>query len=457
MKRTLKRWQIRLSRLLQHIDGLPTKDEIETLDYEAWRRHFLKERLRLGIVLALVLYLSFTVLEISYWRSNSDAFNINWLRMQLVVEVCLLLCLGLLQTPFGRRHPGVMFLIFSWLLGLSPQIRDTFSGVLMPSFLVWPLVFLGQATLISVYWPLHLLSQLGVLAYWIFGMTALNLDVQMPATFLTPSLTFLYMTWTALICDLSVFLYDRIRRSEFNARRALEKAYRTLESERDRSERLLLNILPHPIAERLKQQVESEAIADSFADAGVLFADIVGFTALSSHIEPAELVRWLNQIFSEFDRLADRHGLEKIKTIGDAYMVVSGLPVPREDCAEAIADMALDMQAALANFNRIAGQQFSIRIGIAIGPVVAGVIGIKKFIYDLWGDTVNLASRMESHGLADCIQVTEATYDRLQSGYVLEPRGRIPIKGKGELPTYLLRGKRSSPTEGLKKSQNLVE
>ena len=216
-----------------------------------------------------------------------------------------------------------------------------------------------------------------------------------------------------------------------------KQAEAALRLEQEKSDRLLLNVLPQPIAERLKQ--DQSIIADTFAEVTVLFADIVGFTQISSQISPPELVSLLNDIFSTFDRLAEKHGLEKIKTIGDAYMVVGGLPMPRSDHAEAIAQMALDMQQAIIEFSDTHNQDFSIRIGINSGPVVAGVIGIKKFIYDLWGDTVNTASRMESHGLPGCIQVTSATYQRLQDKYVFESRGAIEVKGKGQMTTYLLK------------------
>uniref|UniRef100_A0ACD5H335 Adenylate/guanylate cyclase domain-containing protein n=1 Tax=Desertifilum tharense IPPAS B-1220 TaxID=1781255 RepID=A0ACD5H335_9CYAN len=209
--------------------------------------------------------------------------------------------------------------------------------------------------------------------------------------------------------------------------------------QKKQTERLLQNILPVRIAERLKSS--SGAIAENFDDVTVLFADIVGFTELSSQISPVQLVRLLNQIFSKFDALTEHHQLEKIKTIGDAYMVVGGLPVPRADHARAIAEIALDMLEATAQFNAETDQNFSIRIGIHTEPVVAGVIGTKKFIYDLWGDTVNTASRMESHGVAGCIQVSSVTYDLLQDGYELTPRGQVYIKGKGEMFTYFLLGK----------------
>ncbi|MBW4678769.1 MAG: PAS domain S-box protein [Microcoleus vaginatus WJT46-NPBG5] len=220
------------------------------------------------------------------------------------------------------------------------------------------------------------------------------------------------------------------------------KAAAILRAEQENSERLLLNILPKAIAERLKLQVGP--IAESFPESTVLFADIVGFTELSSQISPTELVNLLNQIFSRFDQLADRHDLEKIKTIGDAYMVVGGLPVPRVSHAEAIADMALDMQQEIRNFCLETNLSVNIRIGINSGPVVAGVIGLKKFIYDLWGDTVNTASRMESHGISGAIQVSATTYQLLQHKYQFENRGMISVKGKGEMITYLLLEKKAT-------------
>lgn len=224
--------------------------------------------------------------------------------------------------------------------------------------------------------------------------------------------------------------------ADITARKQAEEALRI---EQEKAELLLLNILPKPIADRLKENPQS--IADSFADVTVLFADLVNFTGLSEQISPTELVVRLNRIFSAFDVLAEKHGLEKIKTIGDAYMVVGGLPMPKPDHAEAIAAMALDMLSEIRRFNEELNESFNIRIGINTGPVVAGVIGIKKFIYDLWGDTVNTAARMESHGIPGCIQVTEETYKRLQHQYLFEQRGLIPVKGKGEMMTYFLLGR----------------
>lgn len=228
------------------------------------------------------------------------------------------------------------------------------------------------------------------------------------------------------------------------AEKALQLAKEDAEYAREQSDRLLLNILPEPIAERLKKNEGS--IAERFEKATVLFADIVGFTPLSAKVSPLELVSLLNKMFSCFDRLTQKHGLEKIKTIGDAYMVAGGLPVPRDDSVEAIANMALDMQVAIADFQaylaKQKNEQFQIRIGINTGPVVAGVIGTKKFIYDLWGDTVNVASRMESSGKPGKIQVTAATYELLKNKFIFETRGEINVKGKGKMMAYWLTGRK---------------
>jgi class 3 adenylate cyclase len=222
--------------------------------------------------------------------------------------------------------------------------------------------------------------------------------------------------------------------------RARELALAELGVEREKSERLLLNVLPVSIADRLKES--EETIADGFDSATVLFADIVGFTPLARDLPPADTVVLLDRIFAGWDELAERHGVEKIKTIGDAYMVAAGLPTPREDHAEAIAALALEMGAEA---ERCAGSEapLEVRIGIDTGPVVAGVIGRAKFSYDLWGDTVNTASRMESHGLPGEIQVTERAYERLRDRFELRPRGTIEVKGKGPTATYLLLGRRS--------------
>jgi class 3 adenylate cyclase len=220
--------------------------------------------------------------------------------------------------------------------------------------------------------------------------------------------------------------------------------------ERQKAELLLLNILPGPIATRLKAQPGT--IADSFAEVSVLFADIVDFTSLSARMSAEEVVRLLNVVFSEFDSLAEQRGLEKIKTIGDAYMVVGGLPMPREDHAEAIAEMALDMRRALERIGSERGLRLRMRYGVNIGPVTAGVIGMRRFIYDLWGDTVNVASRMEAQGVEDGIQVTEAVYQRLRTHYTFQQCQPIHVKGRGEMTPYLLINRRDAPSLGSSRS-----
>lgn len=217
-----------------------------------------------------------------------------------------------------------------------------------------------------------------------------------------------------------------------------------LRQEQEKSERLLHNILPRSIAERLKDR--PIAIAEQFDEVTILFADIVGFTPLASQISATALVERLNIIFSTFDRLAEKYGLEKIKTVGDQYMVVGGLPVPKPNHAEAIAQMALEMQDAIAHFERSAGEAFQLRIGINTGAAVAGVIGTSKFSYDLWGDAVNVASRMESTAEPGKIQVTAATYDRLKQQFTFEERGYCFVKGKGEMMTYWLIRKKQGRT-----------
>jgi adenylate cyclase len=219
-----------------------------------------------------------------------------------------------------------------------------------------------------------------------------------------------------------------------------QQVQHSLVVEQEKVEQLLLNMLPSAIVDRLKQ--DQSSIAEYFEEATILFADIVDFTPLSERLAPLDLVALLNRIFCRFDQLAERFNLEKIKTIGDAYMVASGLPLKRSDHAEAIAEMALAMQQVMVDLHLEDGCPCRIRIGINSGTVVAGVIGTKKFIYDLWGDSVNIASRMESHGEPGRIHITEATYQRIKHSYELELRGMVPIKGKGMMKTYWLKGKK---------------
>ena len=231
-----------------------------------------------------------------------------------------------------------------------------------------------------------------------------------------------------------------ILQDTFNSMTAnLQTTLASLRLEQEKSENLLLNILPKEIAELLKNKPDT--VAEHFNEASILFADVVNFTPMSSQMKPIELVELLNKVFSQFDDLVEKYDLEKIKTIGDCYMVASGVPKPRHDHAQSITQLALDMQATV-NASEYFGRKLTFRIGINSGPVIAGVIGRKKFIYDLWGDAVNTASRMESNGMGGFVQITEDTYNLIQAEFLCEARGVIHVKGKGELHVWLVRGKK---------------
>jgi guanylate cyclase len=261
-------------------------------------------------------------------------------------------------------------------------------------------------------------------------------DADLPVAF-TSTMLALNIVGTASVAFtlLAIFAHQR------NA------ALTALRSEQAKSEALLLNILPRPIADRLK--AAAQPIADQFAGASIVFADVVDFTPLAQRLSPARLVGLLDRLFSRFDVLVERHGLEKIKTIGDCYMAAAGVPTPQPDHARRAALLALEMRDVLAS-SVVAGEpRLELRIGINSGPVVAGVIGTKRFLYDLWGDAVNIASRMESHGTPGEIQITRATYELLKDEFVCRRRGTILVKGTGEMETWYLVGPRvnESPTE----------
>ena len=239
-----------------------------------------------------------------------------------------------------------------------------------------------------------------------------------------------FVTTTAGAC-LLIFL------TVWYAMREVSRAEAAMEVEYSRSEALLTNILPATVAAKLKDPAHG-TIADRYDDAAILFADIAGYTEQSSEISPTELVRFLDRLYTTFDRLVDRHGLEKIKTTGDAYMVVSGVPTPRPDHIEAIADLALDLCRAVAELRDPRGEPVPMRMVIAAGPVVAGVVGARRFFYDVWGDAVNVASRMESTDIIGRIQLPQNVFERLRHDFVLEERGEIEVKGKGVMRTWFL-------------------
>ncbi len=285
----------------------------------------------------------------------------------------------------------------------------------------------GTVTLIGAIGLLRLRMPAVIAAAATYAVVSLTLtDVRAELeTILPPTVG---LTTIALIVG---YALERLRRTAFQRQREVEL-------ERQRSEELLHNVLPASIADRLR--TGAGTIADSAPEVSVLFSDIVGFTPLSEALPPEELVGLLDEMFSEFDRLCDVRGIEKIKTVGDAYMAVAGLPEPDPDHAASMAELALDMQRAVTRFADAWPSPVAVRIGIATGPVVAGVIGQRKFVYDLWGDTVNTASRMESHSRPHRIQVAQSTHDLLEGRYMFSEPQQVEIKGKGPMTTYFLLG-----------------
>jgi adenylate cyclase len=247
------------------------------------------------------------------------------------------------------------------------------------------------------------------------------------------SLSFVVTTISACVMVVTTVWY---------AVREIVRAEAAMELEYERSETLLANILPSSIADRLKDPARN-VIADKYDEASVLFADIAGFTERASDMPPEQLIHFLNQLYSDFDALVDKHGLEKIKVSGDSYMVVSGVPQPRADHVEALASFALDMAEAAGRLRDSQGNPLPLRIGLASGPVVAGVVGSRRFFYDVWGDAVNVASRMESTDSVGRIQVPEDVYQRLRGDFVLQERGAVDVKGKGVMRTWYLVGRNS--------------
>jgi adenylate cyclase len=255
----------------------------------------------------------------------------------------------------------------------------------------------------------------------------------------------IFLVSAAILVGLgATYLLERGAREVFAQRRLIEDQAAELAVAHATSERLLLNILPAAVAERLKSG--ETTIADAYEDATVLFADLVGFTPLAAGLGPAETVELLDRLFSSFDELAERHGLEKIKTIGDAYMVVGGVPQVSTDHPRRVVAMGLDMLDAVDRVAAGVGSPLGLRVGVHTGPLVAGVIGRRKFVYDLWGDTVNVASRLESHGISGSVQMSEATWSRVRDTVDARPRGPIELKGRGTVSAYIADRRVPAPT-----------
>jgi class 3 adenylate cyclase len=374
---------------------------------------------RATTTLIIVIYAGYLVLDL-----RAGTVGEVW-PLRLAVVTVLGINLALTWHPiFEKVHSEALALgglasAFG-ILGMMATVGDRMEVAFYPGI---GLAILGTFTLFRIRFPVALAAALVMLA----GYAAVFARGIHPFDKTSHAVTFLATSF--LIGAFASWNLERYARDGFLARLGLER-------ERERSERLLLNVLPAPIAERLK--TDPAPIADRFPEASVLFADLVGFTEFSSRMTPEDLVTLLNDLFTAFDQVADRHGLEKIKTIGDAYMAVCGVPIPRADHLERIADAAVEMLAVASDPARGSARPIALRIGIDTGPVVAGVIGERKFIYDLWGDPVTMASRMESQGVAGAIQLTARAGERLRQRYALTARGAIDVKGRGRTETYLL-------------------
>jgi class 3 adenylate cyclase len=357
------------------------------------------------------------------------------------VAVTVTMAIRTAQEPNTRRPD-----LFAYALGLT-------IGALLLARRRWPVaVLVASFAALQVYYMLNYpgISAAAALAVALYTAGAagyLRWALLVAAWFVAGPLVFrllvdpepVLLVLTEVVREVSLWLAILLLGDAVHSRRTLTRQQRLLEAERARSEGLLRNMLPEAIAERLKQR--QEVIADASPQVTVLFTDIVDFTAHAERSPPEATVALLNELFSQFDALTESRGLEKIKTVGDAYMVAGGLPNPRPDHARAVAELALEMLDLAARRSFPDGEPVRLRIGIDTGPVVAGVIGRRRFSYDLWGDTVNTASRMETTGIPGCIQITERTRELLGDRYVLRERGKIQVKGKGKMLTYFLSGR----------------
>jgi adenylate cyclase len=353
--------------------------------------------------------------------------DVVWSGMVNLVSAVIFLMIPLLYR-FGELVAALVFFavaytsitVLCWHLG-------TGSGV--------PFFYLVAATLMVLILVEHIVLA-SVLAA-VLAATVIALEVLVPYnTGVQPDwayrVGFILSVISAWVMVVAVIGY---------ALREIRRARQAMEAEYERSEILLANILPATIAERLKDPTRN-IIADKYDDASILFADIAGYTKRASDTTPSELVRFLDRLYTELDALVDRHGLEKVKSSGDSYMVVSGVPQPRDDHMEALACLALDMAEAVAGLKDPQGREVPLRIGLAAGPVVAGVVGARRFFYDVWGDAVNIASRMETTDVEGRIQVPHDVYERLKHAFHLEERGKVDVKGKGLMHTWYLVGRR---------------
>ena len=374
-----------------------------------------------------------------YWQMGVQFSATLPLAYQLISVATFLVFVQTRNLAFFQYAQLGLFLFFPFVVQLAIGNFITSSGAVLWGLLAPVVAVPVLGARASLPWFLAYVVLVGLCAFSDFqlGIAARPpLQIPSPITVLFFMLNFIGVSGVTYF----VLRYGASLKEKYEAQ--LQTAHRLLQLEQERSEKLLLNILPGPVAERLKKT--DQPIADGFADVTVMFADIVNFTDIAAGMAPSQIFAMLNKVFSGFDELAEKHGLEKIKTIGDAYMVAGGLDDALDkNYTEAIADMALDMQDRLAHDHALNDRGLEIRMGIGTGPVVAGVVGKKKFIYDLWGDTVNIASRITSEGVPGAIHVDATTYRRLRNRYGFEAPRKLNLKGKGETLVYRLTGSKA--------------
>jgi len=377
-----------------------------------------------ALVLASLLFIPISGL----WGLLYLAFN-GGAAGPIALSYAGLTCISLAVFALTRRYSLLMFSQLFLMLILPVLVMLALGGFVRSSGVVlWALLSPVGALLFdtprrAMYW---LAAYLGLLALSVF------FEFRPLVLFrLSPAMVMLFFPLNVgAVSTITIVLL-----AYFVAQK--DELLVLLHNEQVKSENLLLNILPREIAAILKN--ESRTIADHYTEVSVLFADMVGFTPLSACLEPVQVVELLNEAFSFFDSLLDKYGVEKIRTIGDSYMAASGMPRRRKDHAQALVCMALEMRDFTAAHTFANGRRVNFRIGINSGPVVAGVIGKRKFVYDVWGDAVNVASRMESHGVGGEVQITRPTYELIKDEFVCEPRGSLYVKGKGKMEVWLVR------------------
>ena len=374
-----------------------------------------------------------------YWSLGPQLSSTLPFAFQILLATNLAIYIKWGNFDFFRLSQLTLFLFFPFVVQWSIGNFITSSGIAIWGLLapVGAILFFGVREAFGWFIAyLFLLAMSGFFDYYLADM-AMRSRTQIPVT---TAVVFFALNFAAVATIIFLLLRFAIVEKQ-RAQARLNEAHRLLQIEQERSERLLLNILPGPVAERLKSS--SQTIADGFADVTVMFADIVNFTRVAEGMAPTQVFAMLNRIFSSFDELAEKFGLEKIKTIGDAYMVAGGLNDGDTDYSDAIADMALAMRDVLRNDYSVNESHLEVRIGIGTGPVVAGVVGKKKFIYDLWGDTVNIASRITAEGVPGMIQVDTATWRRLKDRFEFHEPQTIYLKGKGETEVHRLIGRKA--------------